>query len=118
MRRHVFLIATALGLAASAVSAEFSKVDNQSEFVALVAGKTLGRPFIRLEVSPEGTISGTGAAWEVSGNWTWNDGYFCRNLVWGGDELGYNCQRVDVRGGKIRFTSDRGTGDSAEFTVR
>ncbi|WP_299678033.1 dihydrodipicolinate reductase [uncultured Roseobacter sp.] len=111
------LIAAAL-LAASPAAAEFAKVDSQEEFISLIQGKELRRPFVRLEVSREGEISGMGAAWAVTGNWTWQDGYFCRDLFWGGDPLGYNCQEVRAHDNRIRFTSDRGAGDSADFRLR
>ena len=106
-----------LGFATPAF-AEFSKVNKQQEFVELVSGKELRRPFISLEVTPDGGISGYGAAWEVSGQWTWRDGYFCRDLFWDGDDLGYNCQEVQASGDRIRFTSDKGKGDSAVFRLR
>lgn len=108
----------AVFLAASPALAEFAKVDDQSEFLSLVQGKELKRPFVRLRVSAGGDITGQGAAWDVEGNWTWKDGYFCRDLYWGGDALGYNCQEVQAFGDRIRFTSDRGSGDSAEFRLR
>jgi hypothetical protein len=118
MRNSVLLAAGLLIGMGTSASAEFSKVNDQSQFVQLVQGKTLTRPFVRLEVSPQGEISGVGAAWDVTGQWSWQDGYFCRDLYWGGDALGYNCQQVEVRDERIRFTSDRGQGDSAEFTLR
>lgn len=99
-------------------SAEFSKVSNAEEFMAIVKGKELRRPLVKLEVSEDGQISGYGASWPVIGNWTWNDGYFCRDLFWDGDPLGYNCQKVETKGNRIRFTSDRGSGDSASFRLR
>lgn len=111
------VIGTAL-LTATSAAAEFAKVDSQEEFVALIQNKELRRPFVRLEVSSEGEISGMGAAWPVTGNWTWQEGYFCRDLFWDGDPLGYNCQEVRAHENRIRFTSDRGAGDSAEFRLR
>mgnify|MGYP007079515982 CR=1 FL=1 len=95
-----------------------AKVDGEAEFVRLVTGKTLSRPFIRLEVAQDGSITGKGARWEITGDWKWVDGYFCRDLYWGGDEIGYNCQEVTVGDGRVRFTSDRGNGDSAGFKIK
>lgn len=105
-------------LTATSASAEFAKVSNEREFKEIVSGKTLTRPLVRLEVSPAGKISGIGLTWEVTGNWSWRDGYFCRDLYWGGSDLGYNCQEVTVNDGRIRFTSDRGTGDYADFRLK
>ncbi|MCR9126865.1 MAG: dihydrodipicolinate reductase [Rhodobacteraceae bacterium] len=110
---------TGLSLAAAGPAlADFAKVSDGGLFKQIVTGKTLTRPLVRLEVSPAGVISGKGAAWEVTGEWRWQDGYFCRDLSWGGTDLGYNCQEVAVRGDEIRFTSDRGAGDSAAFRLR
>lgn len=118
MRVNIPTVFAALCLTATPALAEFTKVDDKSQFVELVSGKELKRPFVNLEVSPEGDISGRGAAWAVEGNWTWRDGYFCRDLFWGGDALGYNCQEVKAAGNRIRFTSDKGAGDSAEFRLQ
>ncbi|WP_299414332.1 dihydrodipicolinate reductase [uncultured Sulfitobacter sp.] len=104
--------------AATPAAAEFSKVTSASQFKSLVSGKTLTRPLVKLRVNSNGAITGKGAAWDVSGKWTWKNGYFCRSLDWGGEDLGYNCQEVQASGKKIRFTSDQGTGDSAEFSLR
>lgn len=118
MRTILFAASAAVACLATTAVAEFAKVDSQEQFVNLVSGKELRRPFVKLEVSPQGQISGIGAAWAVSGNWTWREGYFCRDLVWGGDSLGYNCQEVQASTNRIRFTSDRGAGDSAEFRMK
>tara|TARA_R110002094_G_scaffold53486_7_gene64801 strand:- start:676 stop:1032 length:357 start_codon:yes stop_codon:yes gene_type:complete len=111
------ILAAAFGLATPA-TAEYQTVQTRAEFVALVSGKTLTRPLVRLEVRPDGNITGKGAAWDVSGKWQWKDGFLCRSLVWGGDDMGYNCQRVKANGSKVRITSDRGRGQSADFRLR
>ena len=117
--KRIIAIATAatLGLAAPAF-AEFQKVESRSEFVQLVSGKTLTRPLVKLRVGPNGTISGKGATWDVSGQWQWKGGYLCRSLEWGGDDLGYNCQEIKAHGDRMRITSDKGTGQSADFRLR
>lgn len=107
-----------LAFTVASARAEFAQVKDESQFKTIISGKTLTRPLIRLEVSPTGTIKGRGAKWDVSGTWKWRDGYFCRDLNWGGDDLGYNCQEVGVKKGRIKFTSDKGRGDSAEFRLR
>ena len=118
MKRFGYLLGTAFLALATPAWAEFEQVMTRDAFVALTSGKTLTRPLVRLEVSPDGSISGVGATWEVTGDWTWENGYFCRSLEWGGDDLGYNCQEVKTNGSKVRITSDRGTGQSADFRLR
>ncbi|MFK7877358.1 MAG: dihydrodipicolinate reductase [Paracoccaceae bacterium] len=104
---------------ASGAQAEYTKVNEKSEFVRLVTGKILTRPWVQLRVTEDGRIEGTGARWSVSGAWSWRDGYFCRDLFWGGDDLGYNCQEVRASAaGHLRFISDKGEGRSAGFRLQ
>ena len=114
---RIFIIALSATLMPVAGSAGPVVVTKAQRFIELVRGKTLRRPLIRLQVSADGTISGAGAFQKVSGNWTWQDGYFCRSLRWGGSDLPYNCQQVSIDDDSLRFTSDRGTGDSAAFRL-
>ncbi len=102
----------------SAAYAERSTVQDKQQFLNLVSGKTLQRPLVSLVVTPSGDITGKGAMREVKGQWTWKDGYFCRTLYWGGDDLGYNCQLVTFDGRKLTFTADQGAGRSAAFSLR
>lgn len=118
MRAMIISISLAVACMGTAASAEFARVNQHSEFMELVGGKDLKRPFVKIQVTPQGEITGKGAAWPVTGNWIWKDGYFCRDLTWGGDPLGYNCQEVKAKDGWILFTSDQGNGDSAEFRLR
>ena len=108
----------ALVIGAAPAWAELRRVDSQQQFVQLVDGKKLTRPLIELTVTPDGRIAGRGARWDVEGTWSWQNGYFCRDLFWGGDALGYNCQEVRANGNRLRFTSDRGAGQSAVFRLK
>jgi len=117
LKSSAFAIAALMALAAPA-SADFAKVNDRDTFLELVGGKRLVRPLVDVTVSPNGKIVGKGAAWAVSGDWTWKQGYFCRSLFWGGDDLGYNCQKVEVNDARVRFTSDKGAGQSADFRLK
>ena len=106
-------------LTASSAFAEPKVITTPNEFIELITKKTLTRPFISLKVSSDGEIHGKGALSKITGAWLWEDEYFCRDLRWGRRILKYNCQRVTSDGGnKLTFTSDRGAGDSASFTLR
>lgn len=119
MTRIALIAAVAAGFALpSMAAADLKRVESKSEFVQLVQGKTLSRPLVRLQVKPNGQISGRGATWDVTGSWTWQDGFFCRDLNWGGDDLGYNCQAVLANGSEMRFIADQGAGDAADFRLR
>lgn len=118
MRPFAIALTAALATTAAPAFAEFQKITTRSDFMALVGGKTLTRPLVKLQVLPDGQIAGTGAVWEVTGQWQWEGEYLCRSLEWGGDDLGYNCQEVKVDGENVRITSDRGAGQSADFSLR
>lgn len=109
-----------LGLTAMPVAAlaDFAPIKTKSEFMQKITGKHLTMLGIKVKVSPNGQIAGRAMGWDVAGDWKWSGGYFCRNLSWGGDDIGYNCQEVSVNGNKVRFQSDRGTGKSADLRIR
>ena len=111
------IIATLVGMSAPSL-AEFAVISNEMEFVSMVEGKDLQRVFINLNILSDGEILGSAVTKPVTGNWQWKEGYFCRSLFWGQRDLGYNCQEVSITGEKIRFTSDKGEGDYADFTLR
>ena len=106
--------------AAPAVADGYVPVKDQAAFLSLVEGKEL-RNFlygIRLNVLSNGQIDGSAVGWKIQGNWTWRNGYFCREMSWGGDPIPYNCQLVEARGNdRVRFTVDQGAGDSASFRL-
>ncbi len=118
--RKLALAGAAFSFAFSAPLAAqaFEKVSTRSEFVQLVSGKNLRLTGIRLNVSSTGDIQGKAYGYPVTGDWQWRGGYFCRSLSWGDKDLGDNCQEVSAKDGKIRFTSDRGAGRSAAFSLR
>ena len=112
------LFTLSFSLTASGAFAEPKVITRSNEFIELVTDKNLTRPFITLTVSSDGEIRGKAAFRKIAGAWLWEDGYFCRDLRWGRRDLKYNCQRVTSDGNKLTFTSDRGAGDSASFTLR
>ncbi|MFN6979179.1 MAG: dihydrodipicolinate reductase [Gemmobacter sp.] len=115
------VIATLLPLSAAADTA---RIESRDQFVALVRDRALhltgiaGVVGVTLRVKPDGAIEGKASGSEVKGAWTWDDGLFCRNLVWGERDLGPNCQVVEKRGERLRFIADRGQGQHADFRLR
>ena len=110
-------MAALLGVFATPVLADYEQIRDRSEFVGIVTQGDLTRMGIRLKVTAEGEIVGSAFGRDVSGNWTWEGDYFCRDLFWGDRSFGYNCQEVARDGRSLRFTSDKGTGDSASLRL-
>ena len=113
-----FFCVLLFSIISSGARSEYLVIKDKNTFIAAIKDKTLKRPLIRLEVTEDGKITGRAAMLSVTGQWTWENSYFCRDLFWGSRNLGYNCQQVSRSGKKIRFTSDKGEGDFADFTVK
>lgn len=113
------ILAAVLTLAPLSAHA-LDRITDEGACLALIAGKSLSNRLygITLQVTPEGEIAGDALGWDVSGAWRWTDGYFCREMAWGGDPIPYNCQLVEASGNEVRFTSDQGSGASASFKLR
>ena len=73
---------------------------------------------IKLKIMEDGRIEGKAMGRDVVGDWEWQDGFFCRSMFWGERDIGYNCQEVSIKNKKIKFTSDRGFGASAQFLIK
>ncbi|MBM1220484.1 dihydrodipicolinate reductase [Ponticoccus sp. SC2-23] len=121
MKRIFAAALVAVGLAVPASAQDFVPVKDRSAFLDLVNGKELriGLYGLSLNVLPDGRIAGSAVGRTVTGNWSWENGYFCRDMDWGERDIGYNCQLVEVKGSnEMRFTVDRGEGQSATFRLR
>ena len=121
MARMLPALALCLLPALPAEANDYAKIDDLNRFLSLVEGRELRLPLygVRLRLAPDGTISGSALGWEITGSWRWEDGYFCREMDWSGTPIPMNCQLVEARGdSEVRFTVDRGAGDSASFRLR
>jgi hypothetical protein len=105
----------------AAAADDFVPVKEKDRFLDLIKDRELriGLYNLSLSVLPDGRIDGSALGWGITGNWTWKDGYFCREMDWSGTPISYNCQLVEAEGAeKLRFTVDQGRGDSATFRLR
>ncbi|NNJ69617.1 MAG: dihydrodipicolinate reductase [Boseongicola sp.] len=117
--KTIALSTAAAGLLATSALAEgFQRIEDESKFVNIIKDRELKRFGIRLQVDDSGKIVGRAFGQAVTGEWDWQNGFFCRDLYLGGKELDPdNCQLVEVRGNTVRFTSDMGQGDSANLRI-
>ena len=112
----LFLVLPTLALANTT-----GQIRDKATFLAAVNGKDLriGLYNLYLRILPDGKINGSALGWGISGTWVWKDGYFCRTMDWSGYAIPYNCQVVEVLdAARLRFTSDKGQGQSASFRLR
>ena len=119
VRKKLAFAAMALILTATTASA-MEKITSREDFLRTLDGRdlTIRLYALSLEVTADGAITGRAVGRDVVGDWTWDDGYFCRSMVWGQREIPFNCQLVEAHGDKMRFTTDRGAGNFADFRLR
>jgi hypothetical protein len=115
---RTFMIVLLATFATPAMAEEYTRVTDRGAFVALVSGKTLTSLAVSLTVSPSGKIGGSAFGRNVTGSWTWSNGYFCRTLKAGDKTFARNCQLVQRKGNRIRFTADQGAGQVADLRIR
>jgi hypothetical protein len=120
MRSRLFvLLLSTLGLAVPSLAmADTQPIQSRDAFVSLINGKALTRLGITLNVAPNGKITGRAFGKPVTGDWNWQQTYFCRTLYFGGDNLGSTCTTVEKRGEVLRFTTEKGKGDYADLRLR
>ena len=120
MARSLVLSLVLAAFAAPALAQGYARIDDRARFLETVEGRDLRMPLfgITLNVNPDGSITGEAMGWAVTGRWDWQDGYFCREMDWSGYAIAPNCQLVEVNGDSMRFTVDRGAGNSASFRLR
>jgi hypothetical protein len=118
MIRTAVAVALCVGFSLPAAAEGLARVQDKSDFVGLVGGKALTRMGITLEVTPGGEIKGRAFGKPVTGAWRWNAGLFCRDLYFGKQDLGPNCQVVQSDGDTVRFISDAGKGDYADLRLK
>ncbi|MDX8350343.1 dihydrodipicolinate reductase [Cognatiyoonia sp. IB215446] len=119
--KHLVLCAALATAATPALADSYVPIKDQATFLSLVNGKELRNRLygVRVSVFDNGAIQGAALGWGITGSWSWQDGYFCREMNWGGDPIPYNCQLVEARGDQqVRFTVDRGNGQSASFRIQ
>lgn len=118
MIRAALALVIAFSVATPALAEEFNQIKDREQFVSLIKDRDLRRFGIRVTVTPDGDIRGRAFGYDVTGEWRWDGSYFCRDLYWGGDDLGANCQEVELKGNTVRFTSDEGAGRHADLYLR
>lgn len=120
MKIAAFSLGIAMLSATTVAADSYASVSDEATFLSLIGGKNLTNRLygVTIAVSPDGTLVGSAAGWDITGTWSWQNGYFCREMNWGGDPIPYNCQLVEAAGNEMRFTTDQGAGDAAEFRLR
>ncbi|GGH25754.1 hypothetical protein SAMN05444007_103187 [Cribrihabitans marinus] len=93
------------------------RITTRADFCDAVVDRVILGDGLRFVIGSDATISGQAHGVALSGVWTWNEGYFCRNARVGEAETGKDCEVIEVAPGRMRYTRDRGRGASVVVTI-
>lgn len=65
----------------------------------------------------DGTLGGNFDGVDVTGTWTWENGFFCREGMLGDFVIEPDCQIIEINGNIMRGTRNQGSGDVVEVIL-
>ena len=119
----VFLLFAAWQLALQVPEVSFAadsgkkRITTEKEFRTIVAGKKLTSKAGYSINHKDGNITGNFRDRELTGTWTWEDGYFCRSVMLGNKDLPDDCQVITVSGDKVTYIRNRGEGKGLTYQI-
>lgn len=93
------------------------RLKTERAFRQWVTGRVLTGNGLKFVIHGDGRISGTADGRAFSGTWVWRDGYFCRTARLEGEDLGADCEVIEVARGVMRYTRDKGAGAVLVVTI-
>lgn len=92
------------------------RVLSREQFVKLISNRSLVGDGNRFVLHSDGRISGQIDGAKLSGNWHWEEAYFCRTATIDGNDLDHDREAIELRGNYMRYTRNEGHGDA--FVVK
>lgn len=95
----------------------WQRVETAEMFRQYCADKVLTSEGMTFTIHSDGRISGCVGNGRLSGAWYWRDRFFCRTAKLDGEELGLDCEIIEIRGNQMRYTRDKGKGETSVVLV-
>ena len=122
MKQLIFSIAVfsaGIGLAGAANAQNWERVTSRDAFVAMLKGKTLVWGGNSARINADGSTTGKlEQGGRYKGNWVWDKGRYCRNLVFGKEPTGTFCAEVDAAGNQMRMRNQTQRANVTVMTIR
>lgn len=98
---------------------DFVRIFTEQEYLDQVVGIRQGRSDSdNWSISnTDGTLGGNFDGTDVTGTWTWENGFFCREGMLGDFEIEYDCQIIEINGNTMRGTTKQGSGPTVEVIL-
>ena len=103
--------------ASSDVASGERRITTEEEFRRVVVDRKHNASWGYTINRKDGTIRGFYKGKFVSGEWSWEGEYYCRDVMIDLKELGHDCQVVTVSGNRIVYTRKKGSGKTATFEL-
>ena len=118
MKRVTLCTCLVVGLTLAATPAMAEEIKTKAQFLEQIAGKKLVQKDNWVILSPDGTVRGEGPAkGPITGKWTWEGTYYCREITVDGTKFTRDCQAVTLSGNTVNFIHEKGKGISISWTV-
>lgn len=86
------------------------RIETEMAFRQAIVDRMVTSEGMRFTIHSDGRISGRIDHKCLTGTWYWIDRYFCRTARLDGEDLGLDCEVIEIRGGRMRYTRDKGRG--------
>lgn len=121
---HIALTTVVLTVSACATTpaenVAYERITTKEQYIELVAGraaKSKGSDFSSTALA-DGTLTSTGGSKKLSGTWTWEEGYFCREGTIGSEPLERDCQIIEIAGDSLKVNRNKGEGESVILKLK
>ena len=121
MRSNRLGISSSLAILATVVAlkgALAEEITTKEQFLAEIVGKRLVQDDSWVIISPDGRVTGKGPGkGDIAGEWTWDQGYYCRKITIDDEPFPRNCQEVTLEGDVVSFIHDKGQGITVSWRL-
>ena len=93
------------------------RIRTEREFLDVVAGRKMTNETGFATNRKDGTLTGKLDKRQLTGSWSWEDGFFCRIGKLGNHNFGLDCQTVVVSGDSVTFTQEKGKGKKVTYRL-
>lgn len=103
--------------APAAASPGDGRITSEDEYRTTIVGKRLVWESGSATHHEDGSITGNVGDREMTGTWSWQDGFYCRSIRISNTRVPDDCQILIVSGDELTVIRDGGMGDIATFRI-
>ena len=90
----------------------WTRINTERDFRSHVLDRLWTADGMDFTIQSDGHLTGMVDGEPLTGRWTWSDCYFCRTAELAGEDLGRDCEIIEVREDEMRYTRNMGKGEA------